>query len=377
MFTSSIHTRIVLLLIIGAFTVHASSVSYPTYSNSKIDRLKNARGETITSNTCIFFTAPHSIYLNNGRYKDAEGYTDKLVRAFSATTGGGYATWKDSEKIKAKKLALKHGKDVDNMPLRAMGNVDPNYLDNRSRMKHGWLKYLREARRSCTNRSPGNTRGMHVDVHGMTDATAARIGEHLVIGTRAMETTRNVPREHDPSKSSKFRRALETHLKDVLDAIQRSGKLTIKAKRGSSKLLPVRVKPGYEPTTCDNIASKAHRDVCNKGRRSGKITLSRPGQAKREKFVGDWGVMRGKLRNTLSRVSTEKALWSRYGKDADKGAVKPFGCAVQIEMSLQLRKLLADTANNDFGEKFANALKKVYREARCSHASEKYSSVQL
>merc|ERR1711924_529874 len=102
--------------------------------------------------------------------------------------------------------------------------------------------------------------------------------------------------------------ALETHLKDVLDAIQRSGKLTIKAKRGSSKLLPVRVKPGYEPTTCNNIASKTHRDVCNKGRRSGKISLSRPGQAKREKFVGDWGVMMGKLRNTEQGEHGEGAL---------------------------------------------------------------------
>jgi hypothetical protein len=374
---TSTHTRLA-ILIIGALTVHASSYSNPKYSNPKIAR-------ATTTKTCIYFTAPHSIYINNGRYKTEETYTDDIARAFSKTIGGGYATWNNEEKIEAKRLAKKYGKGRSNKRLEAMGNADPNYLLNSQRMKHGWMKYLREARRSCTERSAGNTRGMHLDMHGMSDATAARIGEHLVIGTRAMETTQNAPRKYAKSKSLAFRNALKTNLTDVLTDIQNfngRNKLTIKAKRGSSKKLPVRIALGKEPMTCNNIASTAHRDACRNATtwRDGKkptVVLSTDANNLREKFVGDWTEKADSLRrmrNTLTRISTEKALWNKYGSGSDKGKVKPFGCAVQIEMSMQLRKLLADTKGNNLGKRFAKALKAVYKEARCSHTK---GSVQL
>merc|ERR1711988_447956 len=211
------------------------------------------------------------------------------------------------------------GDDKKKRELRKLGNHDPNYLDNENRNRHGWMKYLRQARVSCMKRALGdrNRRGMHLDIHGMSDATAARLGEHLVIGTKAMETTQNWPRKYDETKSKKFRDALKRHLNT--GGVQ----------------LPVRVERGWEPT----------------------------GKAR---FVGDWK----KQRNTLSRISTEKALWAKYGRRDNskysRGKVKPFGCAVQIEMSAQLRALLVRSDNN-FAQEIARALKKVYKDAKCSY----------
>merc|ERR1712188_166612 len=109
----------------------------------------------------------------------------------------------------------------------------------------------------------------------------------------------------------------------------------------------------------------------------------------------------GKQRNTLSRISTEKALWAKYGRRDNskysRGKVKLFGCAVQIEMSAQLRLLLVRSYNkysrgkvklfgcagqiemsaqlrlllvrsdNNFAQEIARALKKVYKDAKCSY----------
>merc|ERR1740138_1065033 len=119
------------------------------------------------------------------------------------------------------------------------------------------MKYLRQARVSCMKRALGdrNRRGMHLDIHGMSDATAPRIGEHLVIGTKAMETTQNWPRKYDETKSKKFRDALKRHLKTVLLKIQNYnglGRLTIKTQGGVQ--LPVRAvragSPRHAITSC-------------------------------------------------------------------------------------------------------------------------------
>merc|ERR1712072_1205589 len=136
--------------------------------------------------------------------------------------------------------------------------------------------------------------------------------------------------------------------------------------------LPVRVARGWEPTTCDHVMPcrtcktkrncawipdpNQHKAACDVMKKKDK--LSERNQAKKARFVGDWK----KQRNTLSRISTEKALWAKYGR----GKVKPFGCAVQIEMSAQLRALLA-RSDNDFAEDIARALKKVYKDAKCSY----------
>jgi len=265
--------------------------------------------------------------------------------------------------------------------LERLGNHDPNYLDNANRMRHGrhgWLKYLRQARVSCMERALGdrNKRGMHLDIHGMSDATAARIGEHLVIGTKAMETTRNWPREYDESKSELFRDALTAALKPVLDDIQTyrqgekgKGKLTIKTQGGFQ--LPVRVAQGWEPTSCKHVM-KQYKDACLAVKDKGG--LSKLNQKKKARFVGDW---RYKQRNTLSRISTEKALWAKYGTGNGKygkGKVKPFGCAVQIEMSAQLRALLA-RSDNKFAKRIARALKLVYKKAKCSYEDGSVSRV--
>merc|ERR1711924_124026 len=62
------------------------------------------------------------------------------------------------------------------------------------------------------------------------------------------------------------------------------------------------------------------------------------GNIQREaEFVGDWT-----YRNTMSRLSTEKALWtgrSRYGKRS-LPKTEPFRCAVQIELSAEFRRML-------------------------------------
>jgi len=256
------------------------------------------------------------------------------------TIGGGYATWRADERDKAYAIWKHDGwtDDKKKRELEKLGNHDPNYLDNENRNRHGWMKYLRQARVSCMKRALGdrNRRGMHLDIHGMSDATAARLGEHLVIGTKAMETTQNWPRKYDETKSKKFRDALKRHLNTVLLKIQNYnglGRLTIKTQGGLQ--LPVRVARGWEPT----------------------------GKAR---FVGDWK----KQRNTLSRISTEKALWAKYGRkdnsEYSRGKVKPFGCAVQIEMSAQLRALLVRSDNN-FAQEIARALKKVYKDAKCSY----------
>merc|ERR1711918_267076 len=98
-----------------------------------------------------------------------------------------------------------------------------------------------------------------------------------------------------------------------------------------------------------------HKAACDVMER--KKELSKRNQAKKARFVGDW---KYKKRNTLSRISTEKALWAKYGrKDNSKysrGKVKPFGCAVQIEISAQLRALLV-RSDNEFAEDIARALK--------------------
>jgi hypothetical protein len=367
-------TSALLLLLIGAVTVNAGA----SYSNSKIIR-KN------TTSTCIFFTAPHSIYINAERFKKAETNTDKIVKTMASHSGGGYATWRADERDEADAIWKHDGwtDDKKKRELEKLGNHDPNYLDNENRNRHGWMKYLRQARVSCMKRALGdrNRRGMHLDIHGMSDATAARIGEHLVIGTKAMETTQNWPRKYDETKSKKFRDALKRHLKTVLLKIQNYnglGRLTIKTQGGVQ--LPVRAVRGWEPTTCDHIMPcttcktksngawipdpNQHKAACDVMKKKDK--LSERNQAKKARFVGDWK----KQRNTLSRISTEKALWAKYGRkdnsEYSRGKVKPFGCAVQIEMSAQLRALLVRSDNN-FAKEIARALKKVYKDAKCSY----------
>lgn len=169
---------------------------------------------------------------------------------------------------------------------------------------------------------------MHVDVHGMGKVYTKKIGQHFVIGTRAMETTQNTPRVYDAGRSLKFRKALATHLNKDLKELCQKGK--VKTKKSTGELAECKVAIGYE-----NGKSIGYRY-----KRSEQKSL---------RFVGDWrhkrkGTKNGKFsgreewRNTLSRLSTERALWNTYRES--KGAYRPFGCAVQVELSPEFRALL-------------------------------------
>merc|ERR1719424_1118212 len=325
---------------------------------------------------CLVFTAPHTLYLNDesrgGRRKKPEIYTDLLAKDMAQFVGGGYITWKKSDRDAARKkfeakqsntklcrvkgksrgkckkawAALNNGRDPTEI------NRDVNYLTDSERKHFGFMKSLHRAKRSCAKISTGKSvpqmrvGGLHVDVHGMSDATAKKIGQHFVIGTRAMET-RSFPSDikkrepksgvgYNQKKSLKFRKAMANKLNGVLKDICNKGQLTSSGK--------CTVAIGYDNGISTGWAYK-------------------PGEHKHLKFLGDWG-----KRNTLSRISTEEALWGEYNRN---NKAKPFGCAVQVELSAKFRKALYDKNGKTalgkiYVPKLARGFAEALKEAGCA-----------
>merc|ERR1719162_367255 len=210
------------------------------YDNKYLDTFTDDRMKQ-----CLVFTAPHTLYLNDesrgGRRKKPEIYTDLLAKDMAQFVDGGYITWKKSERDAARKkfeakqsntklcgvtgksqgkckkawAALNNGRDPTEI------NRDVNYLTNSERKHFGFMKALHRAKRRCAKLSTGKSvpqlsvGGLHVDVHGMSDKTAEEIGQHFVIGTRAMETIDNKRRHYDKRKSLKFRKAMAAKLNGV------------------------------------------------------------------------------------------------------------------------------------------------------------------
>jgi len=320
---------------------------------------------------CLVFTAPHTLLLNDetlgGRRKKPEIYTDLLAKDLANEINGGYITWKKSErnavdkKFRAKSTVKDCGvkgkyrnkacknawaainKDGATTRRPDEINRDVNYLTNSERTHFGFMKALHRAKRRCAKLSTGKSvpqlsvGGLHVDVHGMSDKTAEEIGQHFVIGTRAMETIDNKRRKpksgigYDKRKSLKFRKAMAAKLNGVLKDICND-------RRFSSKFAAkCTVAIGY-----DNGISTGYS--------------YKKGEQDHLKFVGDWGKPRkGELRNTLSRISTEEALWDDYNS---RDRAKPFGCAVQVELSTQFRRSLynKDGSKTALGSKFVPKL---------------------
>ena len=271
--------------------------------------------------TCVLFTAPHSKEFREGhsnRTHSREQYTEDLAKTFAKTIGGGYIVWN--------KAAIDNA-NTDKPRKSDPRYWDPNFLPDTRRTWYGWMKYMHEARKNCI----AALSGLHVDLHGMGDATAIRLGEHLIIGTRAMETVKNNPRQYDETKSKK----LKANLTKALEAtfINLRTKLILKRKGGRSKL-PLRIARGKEPGGT-------------------------------ETFVGDWGsggYPFGKGTNSMTRISTEKRLWSTYRKD---DVQKPFGCAVQVEMSEELRKVL--NKEKKVAKEMAEKILDAFRATGCKY----------
>jgi len=308
-----------------------------SYSNAKLDTDLSMR------RTCVFFTAPHSMYLNDisngGRYKQAESYTDDIARAMARKIGGGYATWKNDEKTDAKRRN-DQGRALDK------NNRDPNFLGDKERTKYGWMKAIHEAKRNCRGTSTRKPGGLHVDVHGMSESSAKMFGQHFIVGFRAMETQTNGkdgPRTYKKGSSLKFRQNLAARLKPVL------AEICPNLSRVDGRRLGCKVAIGYK----EGSTGYSYK--------SGNT----------ERFVGDWNSRgwkkerenQNKSRNTMTRLSTEKRLWKTYRS----GSHQPFGCAVQVEMSPSMRKFLKN--NPRYSEKLAEKFKLAFRDTGCTEGT--------
>lgn len=64
----------------------------------------------------------------------------------------------------------------------------------------------------------------------------------------------------------------------------------------------------------------------------------------------------------MTRISTEKRLWSTYRKD---DVQKPFGCAVQVEMSEELRKVL--NKEKKVAKEMAEKILDAFRATGCKY----------
>jgi len=314
-------------------------------------------------NTCVLFTAPHSKFFRRGysnREKARETHTNTLAKRFSETIGGGYIVWNDS--------AIANSKNKDYKPQQTDPRYwDPNYLPDKQRSWYGWMKFMRQARKNCK----AKLSGLHVDLHGMTDATAIRLGEHLIIGTRAMETVKNGGTEankyhqYDRTKSEKLEAKLKEKLEPTFKELRK--KLTL-MKYGEK--LPLGIGRGKEPQNCGGIKDLPGTDESKKYLQKCEKYLT-PGRKGKEKFVGDWqyksGESWGEGKNTMTRISTEKRLWSTYGEVKQK----PFGCAVQVEMSYELRQVLKD--NEELSKEMARKIRDAFRETGCRYNDMKTS----
>jgi len=184
-------------------------------------------------------------------------------------------------------------------------------------------------------------RGILVDVHGMSDATAKRLNNHLVLGTRAMETikngnrnTRRTRNNYDTTKSIEIRRELQINLRSTFREISRQ--LTL---RKDGRLLPLEIAIGIEPDGS-------------------------------EKFVGDWVNVND---NSLARIATEKYNWRNY-EGLPRGYQKPFGCAMQMEMSGELRTFLTKPDNRALAKSMAEGIKKAYNMVKCNYTDYRNSA---
>lgn len=339
------------ILLIGTATANLrGSRELSSYSNIWLKDNLRMRG------TCILFTAPHATKLIGNRAHKPELNTDNIAIAFSQAINGGFVTWKENTPVSHK-------------------NWDPNYLPDVERTKHGWMKAMHTARSNCRS-----SRGLHIDVHGMGDSTAIRLGQHMVLGTKAMETTVNggkgkttkglattrISRQHDEKKSLALRKNLQNRLKSVFVQLQRNPSLTLQKHGSRLPIISDRVK-GREPMGCagiKNVGVKKYLTDCT------KYFQESPNKKGEPKFTGDWGAGKkwGEGINSMTRVSTEKRLWATYSG----GQTKPFGCAVQMEMSTELRRLLAKEAKQSDGGlagKMAKAIKAAYDDTGCSWRS--------
>jgi len=405
--TRTINATLALLLAVATPTV-ARSLRGITgdhdFERSLLSVYENNRLVTKTDKRmkqCVVFTAPHNLFLNDeitgGRRKKPEIHTDQLAKDLAKEIHGGYITWKREERDAAAKkfiakqpkpwlcgvkgtpagnckkawAALNSGRSTVSNRDGNYLNRDVNYLKDSERTHFGFMRALHTAKRRCSSATEGKSvplssvGGLHVDVHGMSDNTAGQVGQHFVIGTRAMETTINSKRQpqsgvgYKSTRSLKLRKAMAENLNGVLGQIcnklsHKFGTKTVKKKLGSNKGRPAECKVaiGYDNGKSTGWAYKS----------SEKSHL---------KFLGDWGKQKGEFRNSLSRISTEKALWRSYRR----GAAKPFGCAVQVELSTQFRTLLynRDGSKTEVGKEFvpqlARGFAKALKKAGCTQGA--------
>lgn len=283
--------------VLRAAKTRLKNLTTVTSRDSRLNTLTNIWTNLSICSPHVFYSRPH-IRKNSCKNirtakKTRETYTNTLAKRFSETIGGGYIVWNDR--------TIANSKNKDEPQESDPRHWDPNYLPDNQRAWYGWMKFMHQARKNCNAKFSG----LHVDLHGMTDATAIRLGEHLIIGTRAMETVKNGGtsankyHKHDRKKSEK----LEANLKEKLEAtfIKLRRKLTLVR---NGKKLPLRIARGREPKDCKGIKdlpgatedSKKYLQKCEKYFRDYPLSKGK------EKFVGDWssGGSWGKGKNTMT-----------------------------------------------------------------------------
>jgi hypothetical protein len=179
-------------------------------------------------------------------------------------------------------------------------NRDPNFLEDGELCQSPWFAALRSQREQLAplwSEMGAMSACMHVDIHGMKDPLGD--GADCQIGTAAMR------RNLGDTRADEFCRRIEKYLRPVL------------------------------------------QEILIKGGNGRTMDLEAGLETSRPKFEGDWGA--ASRRNTLTQLSTNQRLFGSCGSMC-------YTHAVQIELSLRLRKLLDSHRKNR--ESFARALVK-------------------
>lgn len=261
----------------------------------------------IHGKTPIVFSAPHTIELQrDGQPKHkVEDFTSPLARLFADVTGGGHILWREEERER----------------VRALGgpcptNRDPNFLSDAELGDSAWFTALRCAREEL---APSGRPCIHVDVHGMRNPPAYPVD--CLVGTLAMR------RQHGDARTDALCDEVERVLRPVLQRIPIARPAAAEGEGGGD-------------SAADVVGAMAEFMDLQAGGAATPAPL----------LGGDWGV--GSGRNTLTQLSTNRGLWTAHA--APSGGPQCFACALQIELSMRLRRHLAD--NWEDRQAFAEAL---------------------
>lgn len=318
-------------------SVHFSLKEFKTIRNKLRDaRLQRSRPSDFraTERDCFFFTAPHAIALERDGDKkthDREYHTNEIVNRFAKALNGGYITWSPQELTRINEVGF-----VDNKQSRNKmdpSNRDPNYQSDAEQAEgqyNPWIDALQKARRQCRGGSRLEDRGLHVDVHGMSNEH----GVDLVIGTKGMFRNKSIAQERVRILEMHLYNKLAPILKEMTPATGKASTGKWLGKRANGK--PVR-HPKQKQILLFN--QKFEQPYTFPGALQNGFSGGLPGPK-------DAGY------RTMTLTSTDADVFNRVG-------LEPFAMAIQMEMSTNLRTKLAN--DTDLARKFARAIKSAYR----------------